>query len=211
VYTELFKENEHFLLSDFSGKNTNLILDVGANEGYYTLKIKKNNPRAKIVAVEPNPLAFELLEKNIKSNKMTDVILVNKAIGPKTEKGSFEVVEQVNAICGKNVNNIKRPWLKKEMIKKIVVDYISLEKLCSEYRLETINILKLDVEGMETEILKSSKNLLDKIQRIVVEYHSEKSKKALKKYMKNEGFTLLFEEKKTFGDLYFSNDSFLSD
>ena len=63
IYTEIFKERKHFLIPEFSGKDANLVVDLGANEGYYTLKLKQNNSKCKVIAIEPNPLAFEILKK----------------------------------------------------------------------------------------------------------------------------------------------------
>nr|MDO8135938.1 FkbM family methyltransferase [Candidatus Njordarchaeum guaymaensis] len=175
IYTEIFKENDHLLIPEFSGKEDKIVLDLGANEGYYTLKIKQNNPECKIVSVEPNPLAFEALEKNVKSNNLKDVILVNKAVTTKTGKMLLEIVPEISAIGAKEIRAQKRPWLKEERIKKITVDGTTLPQLCKECDIDIIDILKMDVEGQEVEILESSKDLLKDIKRIVVEHHGEKS------------------------------------
>lgn len=208
IYTEIFKENDHFLISEFSGKDANLVIDLGANEGYYTLKLKQNNPKCKVIAVEPNPLASEILKKNVKSNKLSDVILVNKAVCSKNGKITFDIVENVSAIGGKELGIISRHWLKKEMVKKIKVDCTTLDKLFRMYKIDRLDVLKLDVEGMELEILKSSKNLLGKIHKIVVEWHSKKIRDELKRFLKRNGFKLVFEEKRECGDLYFINKNF---
>lgn len=205
IYTEIFKENAHFLIHEFSGKDAKVVIDLGANEGYYTLKLKQNNPKCKVIVVEPNPLAFEVLEKNVKSNKLSDVILINKAACGKNGKITFEIVGSVSAIGGKDLGIMSRPWLKKEMVKKIKVDCVTLNKLFTKYKIDKVDILKLDVEGMELEILKSSKNLLNRIHKIVVEWHSRKIKDDLKKFLRNNGFKLVFEEKRECGDLHFIN------
>ena len=147
IYTEIFKEEDHFLILEFFGKDANLVIDLGANEGFYTLKLKQDNPKCKVIAVEPNPLAFEILEKNAKSNKLSEVILVNKAVCRKNGKITFEIVENVSAIGGKYLGIINRPWLRKEMVKKIKVNCITLNKLFQDYKIEKVDILKLDVEG----------------------------------------------------------------
>lgn len=209
IYTKIFKENDHFLIPKFSGKDVNLVIDLGANEGYYILKLKQNNSKCRVMAVEPNPLAFEILKKNIKSNKLNNIILVNKAVDSKSGKITLEIVEQFSAIGGKDLGIMERPWLKKEMIKKVEVDCLTLNKLCKDYKINRIDILKLDVEGMEMEILKNSKSLLNKIHKIVVEWHSKKLKDELKKFLENNGFELILEEKRDYyGDSYFINKKF---
>jgi len=204
IYTEIFKEKAHSILPQFSGKKDKVIFDIGANEGFYTLKIKQNNPNAKIVAVEPNPFAFQILKKNIKSNKLKDVILINKALASKIGKVNFEIVPEVSAIGALDIRMQKRPWLKEEKIKRVAVESTTLKKICEETRIREIDILKLDVEGAELDILKSSKDLLQNVKKIVVEYHTPKLRQEVKKFLKANKFILLKEEKAwRCGDLYF--------
>ena len=66
VYHEIFRENDHFLHKDFLLSNAECIIDVGANEGFYMLRVAKANPAARIICIEPNPSAFEILLKILK-------------------------------------------------------------------------------------------------------------------------------------------------
>lgn len=205
IYTEIFKEKGHSILRQFSGKKDKVIVDVGANEGFYTLKIKQNNSSAKIISVEANPSTFQILKKNIKGNRLNDVVLINKALTSKIGKVIFEIVPEVSAIGALDIGIQKRPWLKKEKIKKIIVNGITLEKLCKDNKITNIDILKLDIEGAEMDVLKSSKYLLQNIKKIVVEYHTPKLKQEIKKFLRINKFKLLAEEKNAelCGDLYF--------
>jgi FkbM family methyltransferase len=205
IYTEIFKERGHSVLQQFSGKKDKVIIDVGANEGFYTLKMKQNNPEAKIISVEANPLNFEILRKNVKSNKLNKVILVKKALTSKVGKFSFEIVPEVGCISALDIGLQERPWLKKEKIKKVVVDGITLKKLCDVHKIEDIDILKLDVEGAEMDILSSSRIILPRIKKIVVEYHTPKLKQDVKKFLGANQFRLIAEEgsDKRCRDLYF--------
>lgn len=210
MYTDIFKHNRHFLLPEFSGQDAKIVIDGGACEGFYTLKIKQNNPACKILAIEPNPIVFEILKKNIESNHLKNVILVNKALDIKVGKIPFEYVEQISSTGGKNMKIIKRPWLKKSMIKKTTVECTTLKELCKEYNLEDIDILKLDIQGMEAKVLKQSKDLLPRVHKIVAEWHTLEIRKEIIGFLKKYDFELVFEEKRLLGDLYFMNKSFLS-
>ncbi|MCG2717273.1 MAG: FkbM family methyltransferase [Nanoarchaeota archaeon] len=203
TYTEIFKYNRHMLHQEFCGETDKVIVDAGANEGYYTLKIKQNNPKCRVLAIEPNPLAFKILKKNINTNKLKNVQLINKMLGHKCGKTSFELVDEISAIGSRNIQ--KRPWLEESRIKKIIVWGITLCKLCQEYELKTIDILKLDVEGDEMEILISAKNFVRNIRKIVVEYHSKELRKELIKFLTKNDFKLVHEERGVCGDLYFIN------
>lgn len=212
VYQEIFKENDHFAVSEFSGKNAELVIDIGANEGFYTLKIKENNPECKIIAVEPNPYVFEVLKKNVDSNQLKNVTLVNMAISSSVGVMNMEIIREIGAIGAKDLGIIERPWLRDKFIEKVVVDAITFDILCKKFYISSIDILKIDVEGMEVEILTSIDGLLKNVHKIVLERHSKELREAVVTLLKNYHFTLVHEEdpllERYYGDLYFVNKAF---
>ncbi len=205
IYTEIFRRKAHSILPQFSGKRDRVIFDIGANEGFYTLRIKQNNPSAKIVAVEANPSAFEILKKNVTTNKLEDVILINKALTSTIGKVTFEIVPEVSAIGALDMRVQKRPWLRKEIIRKVNIEGVTLERICKDTGIEEIDLLKLDVEGAELEILRSSIDLLENIKKIVVEYHTPELRQEVKEFLRRNKFILLREDEGAgcCGDLYF--------
>lgn len=203
TYLEIFKLKNHMKLKNFLGKQDKIIIDVGANEGFYTLAMKKNNPNLKVISIEPVPSTYEILKKNIKENKLENVILVNKAIGLNRGKVLFEVVPGVTVISSQDIQMQKRSWLDSKRIRKVCVDSIRLIDLCKQFKIKKIDILKIDVEGNELDVLKSTEGILKNTKKIVIEWHNEKLKRECIKYLKKRHFNLIFEEKKKGGDLYF--------
>lgn len=208
TYIEIFKQKGHLSVENFSGKDAKIIVDLGANEGYYTIAIKENNPDAKVIAVEPISSTFSILKKNIKANKLKNIYLFKGAIGSKNKFVEFEMYPGVSVIGAKDISMQKRPWVKCERIKKVKVKQITLEKLCKKMKIREIDILKLDVEGSEYEILNSSKCVLRNTKRIVLEWHSKKLRDNCKRFLKKQGFKVIFEEQRKCGDIYFENKSF---
>jgi FkbM family methyltransferase len=202
IYMELFRERHHGKLSSFLPTNESVIIDLGANEGYYVLKAKEFAPKSKIIAVEPNPTAFRILKKNVEANKLKNVILMNKAVTPRNGKIKFEVVKGRSEV---GATKVYEKFRKKGRLKKIIVDSITLESLCKKYKIDKIDLLKIDVEGSEVDILKSSKNVLPKVERAIVEYHrAQRTKGRTIKLMINNNFKLLkIDDQKYYGDLYF--------
>lgn len=98
IYFEIFGKKYYTILPEFLGEKDKVVLDIGANEGYYVLKMKENNPNLKIIAVEPNPYAFEILQKNIKTNKIKNITLVNNAISTKNARIKFQIVDEISTI-----------------------------------------------------------------------------------------------------------------
>jgi len=208
IYHWIFNLNDHTFIEEFTGKNEKIILDIGAHEGFYTLKIKENNPRVKVIAVEPNPLCFEILKKNITSNKIKNVLLINKAIYKENKKISFEINEY-NSAFGK-IKKLKKDFGLKEKWKNMMVPAITLESLLKKYNINNVDILKIDAEGSEEAILESSINILKKIKKITIEYHLNKDK--IKKILLQNGFRLLHEYEgcvKNCGNLFFINENFI--
>ena len=68
-------------------KKGDIVLDLGANIGYYTLIFAKLvGEVGHVFAFEPDPSNFELLSKNVKENKHENVTLIQKAVSDKNEK-----------------------------------------------------------------------------------------------------------------------------
>ena len=64
-----------------------VVFDVGANIGYYTLiATKLVGEKGRVFAFEPEPTNFSLLEKNVKLNGYKNVVLMQKAVLNKTGK-----------------------------------------------------------------------------------------------------------------------------
>ncbi len=213
TYADIFGQKLHFLLPEFSGSDAEVIIDAGACEGYYTLKIKEDNPFCKIIAVEPNILAYNQLKRNISLNNLKNVISVNKALSGKKGKMHFEFTEVVNSVGGSDIRILERDWLKEKMVNQKVVNSITLEDLFKTYKVEKVDILKLDIQGKELEVIRSGENLLKKVKKIVVEWHSNIIRREIKKFLNKFGFSLVLEnefgpsfgENKYLGDLYFIN------
>lgn len=64
----LFKEiflNDTYCLNHLVDKNISTILDIGANCGFFSTRARALFPKARIIAVEPNPTTREYLEQNV--------------------------------------------------------------------------------------------------------------------------------------------------
>ncbi len=201
VYHEIFIKNKHLKLKEFIEVGDGIVIDVGAGEGFYTLKIKRCNPQCKVIAIEPNYSSFELLEKNVNANKLNDVVLVRKAVYSTTGDLNLQFVEEIPAITGISID---KPWLDKNRIKTFVVEMITLNQLFYDYKVKKVDLLKIDTEGCEVEILKGGIGVLNKINKIVIEYHSDTLKQEVIKLLTESGFKHIFEDRDFYGDLYFT-------
>ncbi len=209
VYHEIFRDDDHFLHKDFLRSDTECIIDIGANEGFYMLRVAKANPHARIICVEPNPFAFEILLKNIENNGLKNVFPINAAATSDGRPVDMEFVSQIPAIGGAKLRAVDRPWLRDDIIEKRTVPSVTVGQILAQYSVKNVDILKIDVEGMEDEIVKSLVPIASKIRRIVVERHSKELREIVTTELFQLGFELVFEEDQQFeryyGDLYFVN------
>ena len=134
------------------------IIDGGANIGLSTLYFKRRFPGATVIAFEPDPAVFAVLERNCRSWGLTDVILRREALWNSDGEVSFlpegadagrvAVVEGSGATLRVPSCRLGR-----------VID-------------QRTHLLKLDIEGAETEVLQDSVDVLRWVDNIFVEYHS---------------------------------------
>ncbi len=205
VYQEIFKENGHFLASGFSGSDARVVFDIGANQGFYIMKLKENNPECKVIAIEPNPYEFGVLSENIKLNGLNNVFLEEKALSSFAGMTSLEIIPQIGAIGGKTVMIPERPWIRDEFIQNVPVKTTTLNELFDKYSIQKADIVKIDVEGMEFEILEKS-SVFSRIKKIVVEYHTREIREKIIDLLRSNDFFLVFEDNREntyYGDLYF--------
>jgi FkbM family methyltransferase len=167
VYSEKFKVNEYI----FSAKTSiPFIIDCGANIGLSVLYFKKLYPQAKIIAFEPNPETFKLLEINVQQNNLQDVQLINAAVSDSLTELEFYVNDDnypwsLSDTCVKDTYGGPAGW------KTIRVPAVKL----SSYITQHVDLLKLDIEGMEETVLKEIEDKLGEIEEIRLEFHTHKA------------------------------------
>nr|WP_319572699.1 FkbM family methyltransferase [uncultured Draconibacterium sp.] len=162
MYTDLFVNETHVVSFDSANP---LIYDLGANIGIASLYYKSRYPNAEIKAYEPNPIVFKALEENIKINNLTNVHAYNNAIS--NEEGHLVFY------CdrGGQVSSFLKPNGFQTIPTKIPA--IRLKTLI-ENETQQIDLIKIDIEGVEVKVLQDCGNLLKKVDRLVIEYHSYK-------------------------------------
>lgn len=133
--------------------NSNVILDIGANTGIYSLIAKTINPAAKVFAFEPSDIVFYKLEKNVTANKF-DINCINKGVSNKT--GSFvfyDVVGDHQTSASLDPNKLKYLSSFKGQIREYNINTITIHEIVESFNLKNIDLVKIDVELHEAEVL----------------------------------------------------------
>jgi FkbM family methyltransferase len=192
-YYQIFRLLDAILPESFRVAMDGTIVDVGANEGHWSLYMARQHPTATILAIEPNPIALELLEKNISSNNISNVEILPIAISSKREVRKLEVVNNVTSLSSFQMDRSGRPWLTPDRVKEIDVQSDKLDNLQQLKTADTINLLKIDVEGAELEVLTGADEILEKTERIEIEYASNENRAELINFLKRQGFSLVLD------------------
>lgn len=192
-YVQIFKLLDVILPSSFRGPFEGVIIDVGANEGHWSLYAHKHNPAARLIAVEPNPIAVDLLRRNFASNGLYSAEIVETAIGGNKGTVTFETIDNVTSLGSFEIDRSGRPWLTDDRIKKISVPCTTLDDLCATHNVPSIDLLKIDVEGAELAVIEGARRILPVVQRIEVEYGTGDHRAELLERLQSSGFRVLLD------------------
>ena len=79
--------HEQDIIDRFIPNERDIVVDVGAHIGLYTIIASKRvGPNGKVIAIEADPSNFEMLNRNIQLNNLTNVLALNYAVYSKEEK-----------------------------------------------------------------------------------------------------------------------------
>jgi len=175
-YSWHYKENEYEKFSsdiflNYVEKNS-VIVDIGANYGYYSLLASSVNKEGKTYAVEPVKENFEILNKNILENKFDQIKTYNLAISNFSGEKEFNVTEASDSSGFYNHPNTKT--FEKRLIKTETIDNL--------FEKEKIDIIKIDVEGDEINVLEGMKKTIENNPEIKIFFEFNPS------CLKNAGF-----------------------
>ncbi len=154
-----------------------LVIDIGANIGYFTLIMAKGiTENGKVFSFEPEPKNFELLKKNVEINNYSNVILEKKAIGNKTGIAKLYLADKKNNIFYSGMHRIFRSDLVSQILNPVSINIIKLDDYLQDLKfIKKIRLIKIDVEGAEFDVLKGMNKILDENKEIeiVMEFSSE--------------------------------------
>jgi len=140
-------------------KEGDVILDIGANIGYYTLIFAKlAGEKGRIFAFEPDPDNFFLLKKNVEINNFRNVTLIKKGVSSKNEKVSLYLDEE---------NKGNHTIFPQKGRKSIEVEVVRLDDYFEDYE-GKINFIKIDIQGAEIIALQGMRNILEKNKEVKI-------------------------------------------
>ncbi len=159
---------EKFMLGQARGSA--VIFDVGANIGYYAVQFAQVSGGS-VYAFEPGSYQFNMLKRNLDLNKSSGVIpekkIVSDSLGNKR-------------IYFSGISNTGASSLVKETGSFEDVTSVTLDVYCREHDINSIDLIKIDVEGYEMSVLRGLKEMIgqQRVKHLFIEIHDENLKKA---------------------------------
>ncbi|MDB5241274.1 MAG: FkbM family methyltransferase [Spirosoma sp.] len=148
-----------------------VVIDVGANAGFFDIQLLSKIDHATIYAYEPMPANVRMLQYTLHQNPrlQQSVRLFQMAVTgqPLDELNLFAEAEENNQVvasifAGFNENNTQ----------KITVPCITLTDIIEQNDLQSVDLLKLDCEGSEYDIIYNTPpELVKRIRKMVIEVH----------------------------------------
>lgn len=185
ILAEIYKDRIYAPFTE--GKNDLIILDVGANIGwtsYYFSQFAKQ-----VYSLEPSTEHFNVFTQMLEYNQIKNVKPIKKALY--IESGTFPLYDPGSKYNNKTMRSLHQAMANPEVAPE-QVQTITLDQLFKDEGIEHVDLMKLDVEGSESEILSHSSfaEVAPKIDTILIELHSWSGRhpNQVKEALKNNGF-----------------------
>jgi len=157
-------------------RSGDVVFDVGAHYGYYTLLSSElTGPKGKVFAFEPSPGNITRLKKHLVINHCHNVQVVEVALSDHEGNARFD------NHAGSGVGHLSPDG-------QIEVQITSLDAMAA--RLPIPNVVKIDCEGAEVEVLKGGEKTIRSAKPVIfLSTHGDDLKKACFDLLQNWGYT----------------------
>jgi FkbM family methyltransferase len=177
IYDDVYR------LSDLEGEGPKLIIDVGAGIGSFSILAASKFPRATVLAFEPYPPTFALLQANVTRNEVPNLEIHPLAVGTQESYSLRRTTQSATASAwagsGSNRGEI------------VPVRGSSLDPFVPAGE---VDLLKIDVEGGEIDVLESlATSLSRRVKRLAIEYHDhlvESSSSTVARMLRGRGLVV---------------------
>ena len=174
-----------------------VMLDIGANVGATTIPLAKCFPNTTFIAIEANPQIADRLNKNCQLNLLKNVTIINKIAT--TNENPPEMTFYAQALNDSNtgLSSVRKNYDLKNYeptkVTTITVDQLTETLNCS------VKIIKIDVQGEELNVLRSSIHTIKRFKPVIIfefeeeylsTYEKDHSKNNISGFFEELGYTI---------------------
>lgn len=176
VFWQIIIANEYRCLDDV--QDADLVIDCGANVGYSAAFFAARHPRARIIAVEPDPRNFAVLEKNMAPYADRCDLL---RTGVWSRPTGLVFVEDATTGWAVSVREAAPG-------EKAALQATDIATLIERSGRSRVSILKIDIEGSERHVFAQKPSWIDRVDNMVIELHGPECDQACYGALSGESF-----------------------
>lgn len=160
---EFYDEELLYTALDLSGKT---IIEAGAHIGIYSLYF--GSKATTVIAFEPNPVNYFFLCKNVKANRLTDVVQCVNA-GLSNNEGELQIVSKRFNTARSTFKQDKQAQMRQlgESLIQATVPIYTIDQIVDRYGLQSVDFVKIDTEGYEPFVIEGMRKTLSRFQPII--------------------------------------------
>lgn len=148
------------LVDSITLENLKTCFDVGANSGLFTYFVKQKYPDAEVHCFEPSP-ELEMCAK-LNLERFENIFFIKKAVSDVVGEVKFYIntaSQQTNSLIIGSVE----PFCEGESMHMISTESETIDNYCDVNGIESIDVLKVDIQGAEKALLDGSSKMLDNV------------------------------------------------
>jgi FkbM family methyltransferase len=187
-------EKESLKIWAHLAKKSNNILDIGANTGIFSMLAQNNNSNAKVIAIEPVNVNFEVLSQNISQNKFA-IRAEKVALSDKEGLAKmFMLKDHLNYMTSVNDDRYAmHPEIKGNIeVVEIEVPIKPFKYIFDKFKMGNIDLIKIDVEGHEIAVLNAMLPYIEKYKpSILIEIIGDENAEVLTQMFKKINYSFI--------------------
>ena len=157
IYDIIWREDYWF--KEMQEADFNVVLDLGAHIGLFTLWVKSKFLKATVHCYEPDPYSYSLLQRNTQA--LNGVVLHQEAVGVSSGEAMFFIDFRRHALSSFRESQGKKPISCSVKALDDVIDALG-----------RVDLVKFDIEGLEYEVFSKSSKVQD-VNHLVGEVHGK--------------------------------------
>ena len=166
-------------------KKNDIVIDVGANIGLFSIQGAEYAPEATFYALEPSDDAFVALERNAAPYR--NITCVKSALGE--QQGSRRMTHVAGAMASSLLEDspfVSR-YSKNVLHSQETVPVVTLDEFVAQKKLPRVDFIKIDTEGYERFVLRGARETIRRYKPIIVmsAYHNADDKTVLPAIIKD--------------------------
>lgn len=144
-----------------------IAIDCGAYVGLHSMIMASR--AKKVFAIEMMPEHYKCLLDNVRANDHQNIITIHCALG--NESKELVEIPDVNYSIAQNYGGASLVARIRERVpaKRLLIAMRNLDRICSSFlEGEKVSLIKIDVEGMEVDVLNGSRYMINKYRPVIL-------------------------------------------